>query len=420
MSCIVENDGYEPASVWPCYTCRQTPSRLANIENFMSTILARTDEMKALFIDSIREKDTIINELRGKLTEADTKDTVIKELRGRLAETESKLSAQHWQGFRADDSTKVISTSMMRNVDASKLVNTKITCISGGLIQGLTAETQKLPATKSVGHLMLVGGGNDCDRPQADAAAIVEDFKGLIRSGKEVAQKITVSSILPRQGRAPAVNDTIDSVNAELVALCQDEKVELIDHREAKTGFYLPNGQVNDGYFVARDIHPNKPGTNALVSALALPLRQGVTSAFYDPRLSNKPPPVPPAPTEPAAEIDLTQTFWKQAAKKVNASEKRPPYKQHVKQNPPAPETYRPRFQPPRPSRNVTPLMNVNAPPPSPRTNTPRSSHVDAPNDSTPCQLCGLFGHTARTCNSKTSDCYNCGQIGHLARVCRR
>ena len=396
----------------------------------MSTILARVDEMKALFTDTlqeknavIREKDAIINELRGKLTDDETKTTLINDLRVRLAEAETKLSAQNWQGFRAEDSgTKVISTSMLRNVDETKLVNTKVTCISGGLIKDLTAETQKLPATKSVGHLMLVGGGNDCDRPQADATAIVEDFKGLIKSGKEVAQKVTVSSVLPRQGRGTAVNDTIDSVNAALVALCQDEKIQLIDHKEAKTGFYLPNGQVNDGYFVARDIHPNKPGTNALVSALALPLRQGVTSAFYDPRMHKKPPPAPSAPTEPDSEIDLSQTFWKQSAKKA----KQNPPRQQVKQNTPAQEKYHPRFQSPRSSRmpHVTPLMDVNVPPPSrshpsTRPNAPRSFRDDAPNDP-PCQLCGNLGHTARSCHSKTSDCYNCGQVGHLARVCRR
>jgi len=66
----------------------------------------------------------------------------------------------------------------------------------------------------------------------------------LVSVVKTKAERIIVSSVVPRLVESMEVRTRIDDVNADLQVSCGDEGVTFVDNTNS---FYLGDGSINDG-----------------------------------------------------------------------------------------------------------------------------------------------------------------------------
>ena len=177
-------------------------------------------------------------------TELKDKNDKISEFMKENAELKTKIvsltqsnSALHWQGMsyaQQNSETLLIGSSLIRDIDESKLLNTKCICIPGGCFSDAKEAVTKLPTTNKMQRIVLVVGGNDCDGGKDNnhdtaTADILSKCEALIKCATEVSLSIAVSSICPHS-RGDAVLERIRALNADLKVACNDLGVEFIDH----------------------------------------------------------------------------------------------------------------------------------------------------------------------------------------------
>jgi len=104
-----------------------------------------------------------------------------------------------WDGFRnkpSEQSTIFIESSVIRDIDKNKLLNTDIKCLVGAKIRAMTREVVQLTNDK-YRIIVLVGGVNHCSDTK-DATVVANSFKDLISASELKAASVTVASICPR------------------------------------------------------------------------------------------------------------------------------------------------------------------------------------------------------------------------------
>ena len=117
-------------------------------------------------------------------------------------------------------------------------------------------------------------GGNDCDSHNNDSrpvSDILEDYRLLIQDTKSKTHTVHVGSVCPRL-KGQSVTDRIDSLNAGLQVMCNEEECTFINNDES---FKLSNGAANDEYLPSDRVHLSYCGTNRLAKNLALTIKQG-------------------------------------------------------------------------------------------------------------------------------------------------
>ena len=156
------------------------------------------------------------------------------------------------------------------DIDEQKLVNTNVVSVRGGKIKDI--KDRLISDAINYNNLFLLVGGNDCNSKsdQPTTEAIVDDYRELIKEAKKVAGAVHVGSILPRGKQEPGVTERIDSVNAALVTLCDDENVTYVDHDD---NFKLRSGTQHKSYFKDDLIHPNPDGVLAIVTAFEINIK---------------------------------------------------------------------------------------------------------------------------------------------------
>ena len=384
------------------------------------------------------------------------------ELRERLSAAHRGTSAAHWENLSQASKTAVFGSSINRDIDEGKLLNTTCICIPGGKITDIKEAVKKFPTTIKLSRAVLMVGGNDSDdrdKQTVDINDLVNEYSDLIASTKEIASSMCVSSVCPR-ARSPQVKEWIDGLNAALSILCGDHAVEFVNHDPS---FYLQEGNVNDGYLLPDGVHLSRAATNKLVTNLKLPLRHGEVTAHVDHRRRGAKPPGKPThqgtmPTNPPSDRRPPQQprppAYPKAGTRQNGrpppppsvSPRQQPVRQQVarqSQSPGGPRArghsgkqpgqhpyQRPYFQPGPQQINIpnmhAPSITEPAPTRANTTNTLRirknNHNFDTRSDYSPpqpvCQLCLGSDHEAVSCKSKDALCYNCHQKGHFARAC--
>ena len=150
----------------------------------------------------------------------------------------------------------LIGTSLLRNVDPSKLSNWDVIAKGGASIDSLHNEICNLPESKQYSELIIVGGSIDLESKKVEE--IVTDYQALISSSN--AEKIKVSSVLPRKDKD--LKEKTKCLNEQLKSMCEKDGHTFINNDPM---FHLMNGNINEAFLVSDGLHLSKHGLDSLL-----------------------------------------------------------------------------------------------------------------------------------------------------------
>ena len=251
--------------VYICDKCRHVPAQITEMSGMIRGLVT---SMQSLVTDNKTLRDAVRNQSQ-----------TITDLQSCMHDL--RTTPRH-------DSTDpslpdlVIGSSVLRNIDESKLVNTKVKSISGGRISDVR-EALLLDNTRYNKATICVGGNDCCARTdQKPVEDIVASYRELISLAQSKAAEVSIGSILPRGGNVEAgMADRIDAVNAVLPDICKTDGATHVNNDEV---FRLRDASMNDGYFIGDLTHPNTAGTNKLATSLklnVLPEHRGDVTTSY-------------------------------------------------------------------------------------------------------------------------------------------
>ena len=318
IECVKMHEEYI-AGFWSCFECRRMPAQISEIQTGMTDVINMIKTLMKSVDKLHREQNKIKSELKEKDEQISKLSQENADLKVIIGSITQNVNASHWQAAmsHATQNSLLIGSSIIRDVDENKLLNTKCVCISGGHISDIKEAIAKLPTTRKLHRIVLVVGGNDCEGRdnvnETNITDILSKYEELIKCAKEVSSSVAVSSVCARN-RGDAVAQKISSLNAGLKVTCDDIGAEFIDNDPS---FYLQDGTINDRYLLPDSVHLSRAATNKLVSNLKLQLRHGETSAHHSNRCRWKGNGTP-ASSPGGDDCDLQHTFWQRARQKVN------------------------------------------------------------------------------------------------------
>ena len=265
--------------VFTCGTCRKIPSVLhlmCGMMDSMQKAVLRLDrsyhELKTEFRNNMSDKDARIEGLtteNNKMTE-------------KVAKLQSELDKAKWSSFRKNDLDAerklLVGSSLVRDIDASRIMNTDVKSISSGKIRDVHNYLDSCD-DGIYEEIAIVIGSNDCDetsRKPGEVQDILDSYASLLLSAKDKCSSVTVSSVCPRKKEKTQKN--IDLVNTGLKNLCEATECKYVDN---DMSFKLPDGSINDGYLIPGDVHLNMQGTNKLAKNLGVRTKSGVTDITF-------------------------------------------------------------------------------------------------------------------------------------------
>ena len=342
-----------------------------------------------------------------------TKDARVDELvvenmslRDRISKLTSESQKLQWELHHQNKSTKklLIGSSIIRDIDSAKLVNTDVRSIGGAKVKTVKDELENM--NSQLDELIVVVGGNDCDEESREAGSvhdILETYDSLIEIAKTKADSITVSSICPRN-TAVKTQTSIDALNAGLQDLCATKGCEYVDQRGS---FTLGDGSINDGYILSDGVHLNRSGANRLAKNLKLKVKDNVKD-ITKPRKHDKAKPKPGNRDNSPHDLGATRHGGPHGERHSPGIARRPGNPGNFGRELHAKDT-RPRtadFPAPR----------------DPRYNRDMTGHHDANSNARPtyaCFNCGETNHNRDTCRWDTPvTCFYCKQRGHKQKHC--
>ena len=354
-----------------CKECRHTPGQ---IKSLVDTVATLTGLVRGL----VTQNDKLI-----------TKNDLLQQSVGNLSQ---KLDALTWKSFNSNGTRNVkqqdllIGSSIIRDIDQTKLLNTEVICVKGGTI---TSVKEHLESThEDYERITIAVGGNDCDAKQSKSPdAIVKSYRNLINTAKGKAKNISVSGICPRL-TSEATQDTIDATNAGLNVMCSEE--EQVSYVDNTTSFKLADGSANDGYYLADGIHITRAGTNKLAKNLNLRLMDQAEGACRNSTQS---------PSNSTGNRDIS---------------KRPTQHSHWNRTPSDDDGWHTQV-----SRRDRGARRNRTPSDDDGWHTQVSRRDRGTRRDSRCQYCGEEGHDSGTCrHGRPVVCHTCNHTGHKAKFC--
>ncbi|CAH1799663.1 unnamed protein product [Owenia fusiformis] len=303
------------------------------------------------------------------------KTVAFKELDDENVYLRKQLIACKSDSSTSKKGTLVVGSSIVRDFDSDKLVNTDVECIRGGKIKDAHKHITNLD--KPYDRIIFQIASNDAAEKDATVKGITDEYNTMLIGAKNVCNDIYVSSVTPRTDKPP-VQSIIEGVNAELSELCQkDPSLTFINNDES---FRLQNNTINNGFLDARGLHLSKAGSNSLARNMKLSVKA-------------------------SHQQDITKPYQhRRQSPRVNTDAHYPPTPQ---------DNGEWQTVPTKSTRSSRPQKSI----PSHRH---RDNYHANTNDSNPtCFKCGESSHLASTCWHPSSvRCYGCNQLGHKESRC--
>ena len=302
----------------------------------------------------------------------------------------------------------VIGSSMLRNLDREKLVNTDVISISGGRIRDVRKKLSDVDS--SYGRISLVVGGNDCDarNDQEPIENVIEEYSALIQHAQSLAGEVHAGTILPRGTDAPGVSDRIDALNAALHATDAAPGVTIVNNDRC---FKLGDESINDGYFVKDLTHLNDAGTTKLAHNMGFHIKpqhvKNVTRSYSAAVKTNTANSSNKGRPPPKSQVPKASTPHKDTA----------PADSPRRQNQTRDNYHGNRTSHNRSDSDNRPWTTVS---PSRRSWTP-DTHREPQRDNGSCDYCGERNHRKDSCNhGRSVRCDRCHNHGHKSKHCKR
>lgn len=254
---------------------------LQTVSEIKSNILEEIKHLRKMLKESKDENKALVDENKSLALEN-------KRLCLKVAELDSKLNANVWQNHRSGKKDLILGDSIIRDIDQTKLQDTVIHCNRGARIQDTINDLDLVAEKGPFGNITLVTGTNDAADHTADVEGTIEKYKTLINKASGMAEKVSVSSILPRKDQS---QERVDLLNVSLASMCTDSgevdlsKVSFIDNTKS---FMLQDGDVNDGYFIGDGPHITYGGSNRLARNLKVKVKPGVQDITRTPKHKTK------------------------------------------------------------------------------------------------------------------------------------
>ena len=259
----------DKAKIWTCSSCRkltkcvqQLQSHVFELKESQSKMLELITKISQGFEDEKtkrRKAEEDLKAVRSQLSElvalskqATSTTSVTPPLQ---EETTSQLQEEVHTAPPLPN--LLLGTSLLRNVDPTKLDNWEVTAKGGATIADLHKELAGL-SKGSYSKLVLVCGSIDLE--SKSATEVIEDYQAIVATASTIAESITISSILPRADKD--LSEKIKDANADLKHVSGDIGVRFADN---DGNFYVSSGSINKAMLTQDGLHLTKHGVDCLL-----------------------------------------------------------------------------------------------------------------------------------------------------------
>ena len=258
--CIAKCVEYYPSS-WVCFSCRQLPCQVTTLTKDI-----------ACLVEMVQGLTSSMTSLKDQHERA----------MAQAEEWNQKLASEIVELRQGISNLSCQATSTIRDTAERKTCSHPVHLETWWCHQGPTRSLDDLPADQPLSHIILVGGGNDCDieGDDLDVSGITAQYRDLWACAKTKAANVTICSVCPRN-KSDVVSQCIESLNVGLKGIASDLEIDYLGNDPI---FYLQDGTSNGRYLLPDGVHLSRPATNRLVANMQWSLHYGVTSAPIDHR----------------------------------------------------------------------------------------------------------------------------------------
>ena len=268
LKCVVEPNDY--SGVWTCLDCRQFPRLLnalvADVEDITSQLRLLNHTVSDIGNNSSSVKDIVtavrnaVCALKLQVTDLQNENACLK---SRL-----QISVVDKKSAGTVVSSLLIGSSVIWNIQSVSPSDLEINSISGLQFSQVKEKLDDLQNNgKKYGSVIIVVGSKDSQQQDATTESITQAAHDAVESALKIANKVTLSSILPRTDDDSAQLKS-ENVNLSLKNMCnQYDHVTFSDQDGA---FRLSDESVNDALLLGDGLHPNYKGTQKLINTLKI------------------------------------------------------------------------------------------------------------------------------------------------------
>ena len=252
----------ESEGVWPCYRCRRIPDKIDFIQECIKKLMIGQEQLTKNVKDNTKN-----------LASLETESIIQSEALGAVKEMFEEMKRK-----------EPVPAAQMPRPPPTPTPEVKDIIIGDSLVQDMTPTTSnieivmlkgkrmsdmtiKINEMESCNEVFIIAGSNDCSSGNT-TDNILADCTEMVKAAKHKSDKITLSSIPPRDNdNGAAIDKKIQDVNAHMEQLCLDENITFVDN---DINFRYQNGDYDDDLLKGDKIHLSKKGVTKLVRNLGL------------------------------------------------------------------------------------------------------------------------------------------------------